>query len=124
MRKSKKEDLPIITTDQDVNAHEHKQVLTEDQKKEFTRRRIESELEGNPNIPKRKQRKIRFASPDKLTAQRMKLLDGFGNPIAGYKWGTEKVKGTNLLEIIPDPNYKEKDSIDYNDIIIINPKYK
>lgn len=80
----------------DLNAWEDKTpILSEREKRDFTRARIESEEAGNPNFkPFRKERKIKFKAPTKEIEDRMKLLDHMGNPIKGYKWGKfDKKKG-------------------------------
>lgn len=86
----------------DVNAWEDKTpILSEKDKREFTRRRIESEEAGNPNFkPYKKERKVKFIPPTKEVEERMKLLDMNGNPIKGYKWGkfNKKKKWFNIVK--------------------------
>lgn len=85
-----KDQAPINPLE-DVNAWESKIQMDEKSKAEFTRKRIEAELEGNPNLPKRKVRKIRFKPPTPEEEERMKYLDYLGNPIKGYKWEGNKI---------------------------------
>ena len=68
--------------------------VTEKEKKEYARQRITGELEGNPNIPKKKTRKIKFKPPTKEQEIRMSFLDRMGNPIEGYKWS-----GLDIVEV-------------------------
>lgn len=79
--------------EEDVNSWEQDSPvkLTEKEKKEEARKRITSELEGNPHIPKKSTRKLRFKPPTKEEEERMKLLDYLGNPIKGYKWEGNKI---------------------------------
>jgi len=107
----------------DVNSWETDAPLrTEKEKKEAARQRITSELEGNPNLPKKKTRKLRFKPPTKEEEERMKFLDYLGNPIKGYKWeGTKIVKidelgvGGTPFNLILDRDYS-------SDIVMLESK--
>jgi len=66
-------------------------ITSEKEKKELARQRITSELEGNPNIPKKKVRKLRFKPPTKEELERMEKLDYLGNPKKGWKWEGNKI---------------------------------
>lgn len=78
--------------------------MTEEQKKDYYRKRVERDLAGNPNMPQRKKRATRFPPPSEEDKERMKYLDGYGNPIKGYKWEGNK--------IVKDENYTEDQMVD------------
>jgi len=81
-------------------------ILTNAEKKDYARQRITSEVyDGNPNIPKKRIRKLRFKAPSLIALERMKYLDHLGNPKQGYKWGNFNRK-TKLTDIVEDSEFK------------------
>lgn len=72
--------------------------MTEKEKKEYYRNRIERDLKGNPLAPNYRKPKVHhFPPPSQTDAERMKKLDSYGNPLPGYEWrGRDIVKSKKL----------------------------
>jgi len=97
-----------ITVIDKMNDWEADLPMTEKEKKEYTRQRITSEVfDGNPNIPKKKTRKLTFKSPTEAELSVMKYLDYLGNPIKGFKW-LEQKDGTRIIVEDRTPTKTEK----------------
>lgn len=62
--------------------------MTEREKKDYYRNRVERDLKGNPQAPnyRKPKRAARFGPPTKEDKKRLKFLDSYGNPLPGYKW--------------------------------------
>lgn len=72
--------------------------MTEKEKKDYYRGRIERDIKGNPLAPNyRKPEVHHFPPPSQTDAERMKKLDSYGNPLPGYEWrGRDIVKSKKL----------------------------
>lgn len=74
--------------------------MTEKEKKEYYRNRVERDLKGNPLSPNYKKPKVHsFPPPSDADAERMSKLDGYGNPLPGFEWRGRDIVKKNAIHV-------------------------